>query len=168
LLLVGANGLAAETGPPQDAGAPATSGLASPEKIVQYVRDRFEVPESVKVTAEPLGNSQFPVFLQTTVTTDDGKEKRATNVFITKDGRCFVMGNVFALPQGSTADIIRCVREVTKLSSQTELKIGAFNKTLSPQFLKAAITASDGKNTQAGEIFFFFRQFNLIVNNLVV
>ena len=152
LLLGCANGLAAETGPPQDA-APAARGQASPEKIVQYVRDRFEVPESVKVTAEPLRNSQYPVFFQTTVTTDDGKEKRASNVFITKDGRCFVLGNVFALPQDSTDEIIRCVREVTKLPPQTELKIGTFNKTLSPQFLKAAITASDGKNTQTGEIF---------------
>jgi protein-disulfide isomerase len=153
LLLVGGNGLAAETAPPQDARAPAATGLASPEKIAQYVRDRFNVPESVKLTAEPLRNSQYPVFLQTTVTTDDGKEKRASNVFITKDGRCFVLGNVFALPPGSTAEIVRCVREVTKLPPQTELKIGTFNKTLSSEFLKAVITASDGKNTQTGEIF---------------
>jgi len=153
LLLVGGNGLAAETGPPQDARAPAATGLASPEKIIQYVRDRFNVPESVKLTAEPLRNSQYTVFLQTTVTTDDGKEKRASSVFITKDGRCFVLGNVFALPPGSTAEIMRCVREVTKLPPQTELKIGTFNKTLSSEFLKAVITASDGKNTQTGEIF---------------
>jgi len=153
LFLVGANGLAAETGPLQRARAPAANGLASPEKIIQYVRDRFNVPESVKLTAEPLRNSQFPVFLQTTVTSDDGKEKRANNFFITRDGRCFVWGNVFALPQGSTAEIIRCVREVTKLPPQTDLKIGTFNETVYPQFLKAVITASDGKNTQTGEIF---------------
>jgi len=153
LLLVGANGRAAETVPPQDARAPAATGLASPEKIVQYVRDRFEVPESVKVTAEPLQNSQYPVFFQTIVTTDDGKEKRSSSVFITKDGRCFVLGNVFALPQGSTDEIIRCVREVAKLPPQTELKIGTFNETLSSQFLKAVITANDGKNTQTAEIF---------------
>jgi protein-disulfide isomerase len=153
LLLVGGNGLAAETGPPQDARASAATGLASPEKIVQYVRDRFEVPESVKVTAEPLANSPFPVFFQTIVTTDDGKEKRSSNVLITKDGRCFVLGNVFALPQGSTDEIIRCVREVAKLPPQTELKIGTFNETLSSQFLKAVITANDGKNTQTAQIF---------------
>ncbi len=153
LLLAGGYGLAAETGPPQDARAPAATGLPSPEKIVQYVRDRFEVPESVKVTAEPLRNSQYPVFFQTIVTTDDGKEKRSSNVFITKDGRCFLLGNVFALPQGSADEIIRCVREVAQLPPQTELKIGTFNETLSSQFLKAVITANDGKNTQTGEIF---------------
>jgi protein-disulfide isomerase len=151
LLFIGGNVLRGETG--RDARAATAAGLASPEKIVQYVRDRFEVPQSVKVTAEPLGNSQFPVFYQTVVTTDDGKEKRANNVFITKDGRCFVMGNVFALEQGSSAELLRCVREVTKLPPQTELTIGLFNKTPYPQFLKSVITASNGKQTQTAEIF---------------
>ena len=151
LLLLGANVLCGGTG--RDTRAAAAAGLASPEKIVQYVRDRFEVPQSVKVTAEPLGNSQFPVFYQTVVTTDDGKEKRANNVFITKDGRCFVMGNVFALQQGSSAELLRCVREVTKLPPQVELKIGPFNKTPYPQFLKSVVTASNGKKTQTGEVF---------------
>jgi protein-disulfide isomerase len=151
LLLLGANVLCGGTG--RDARATAAAGLASPEKIVQYVRDRFEVPQSVKVTAGPLANSQFPVFYQTVVTTDDGKEKRASNVFITKDGRCFVLGNVFALEQGSSAELLRCVREVTKLPPQTELTLGPFNKTPYPQFLKSVITASDGKHTQTAEIF---------------
>jgi protein-disulfide isomerase len=152
-LLLGASVLRGETGRPQDGRVRAATGLASPAKIVQYVRDRFAVPESVKVTAAPLDNSQFPGFFATTVTTDDGKEKRSSNVFITKDGRCFVMGNVFALREGSTAEIIRCVREVTKLPPQVDLKIGAFDKTPYPQFLKSVMTASDGKSTQTAEVF---------------
>jgi protein-disulfide isomerase len=151
LLLIGANVLPGETG--RNTRAAAAAVPASPEKIVQYMRDRFQVPPSVKVTAEPLANSQFPVFYQTVVTTDNGKERRASNVFITKDGRCFVWGNVFALQQGSSAELLRCVREVTKLPPQVELKIGAFNKTAYPQFLKSAVTASDGKNTQTADIF---------------
>ncbi len=153
LLLTSANTLHGETGRPQAARAPAANGLASPEKVAQYVRDRFAVSEGTKVTAAPLGNSPFPGFFATTVTTDDGKGKRSSNVFLTKDGRCFVMGNVFALREGSTAEIIRCVREVTKLPPQVELKIGAFNKTPYPQFLKSVITASDGKSTQTAEVF---------------
>jgi len=153
LLLLGAGMLRGETAGPQDARAAATAGLASPGKIVQYVRDRFEVPESVKLTAEPLRKSQFPVFYQTVVTTDNGKEKRANDVFISKDGRCFVMGNVFALQHDSAAELLRCVREVAKLPPQVELKIGPFNKTPYPQFLRSVITASNGKQTQTAEIF---------------
>jgi protein-disulfide isomerase len=117
------------------------------------MRDRFAFPPSIKVTAEPLGNSQFPLFYQTVVATDNGKEKRASNVFITRDGRCFVLGNVFALQEGSSAELLRCVREVTKLPPQVELKIGPFNQTPYPQFLKSVITASNGKQTQTAEIF---------------
>jgi protein-disulfide isomerase len=153
LLLIGATTLGGETSRPQNSRAPAATKPASPEKIVQYVRGRFVVPESVKLEAEPLGNSQFPIFLQTVVTSDDGKEKRASNVFITKDGRCFVVGNVFALHDASTAELLRCLREAGKLPPQTELKIGAFNKTPYPQFLQAVITASDGKKTENAEVY---------------
>jgi len=153
LLVVGASAMPVDTGRPQDGRAHATTAPASPEKIVQYVRDRFQVPESFKVTAEPLGDSQFASFLKTTVTTDDGKEKRANDVFITRDGRCFVMGNLFSLHEGSTAELIRCIREATKLPSQTELKIGTFEKTPYPQLLKSVITASEGKSIQTAEVF---------------
>jgi len=153
LLLISANTLRGEAGRPQAARAPAATGLASPEKVAQYVRDRFAVSEGTKVTATPLDNSPFPGFFAATVTTDDGKQKRSRNVFITKDGRCFVMGDLFALREGSDAEILRCVREVTKLPPQIELKIGAFNKTPYPQFLKSVITASDGKSIQTAEVF---------------
>jgi protein-disulfide isomerase len=127
--------------------------LASPEKIVQFVRDRFEVPENVKLTAGPLDKSEFPIFFQTVITSENGNQKRTNNVFITKDGRCLVMGNVFALHDGSTADLIRCLREAAKIPAQKELKVGAFDKTPYPQFLKSVVTASDGKNTQSGDVF---------------
>jgi protein-disulfide isomerase len=152
LLLIGAATLGGETSRPQNSRAPAIEP-ASPARIVQYVRDSFGVPESVKLTAEPLEKSQFPIFFQTVVTSDDGKEKRASSVFITKDGRCFVLGNVFALHEGSTAELIRCLREAAKVPPQTELKIGAFIKSPYPQFLKSVVTASDGKNTQTEEVF---------------
>jgi len=140
----------ADIRPAQDA---RNNTVASAEKIVQYVRDRFQVPDAVSVTAEPVRQSQFGAFVQTTVTTNDGKQKRANEVFLTKDGRCFVMGNVFALHEGSTAEIMRCIREAAKLPSKTQLKIGAFEKMPYPQFLKAIITASDGKSTQSAEVF---------------
>jgi len=151
VLLVSAGSMPGKTRVDSRAASPAQ--VASPEKIVQFVRDRFEVPENVKLTAEPLNESQFPMFFQTVVTSDDGKQKRTNNVFITKDGRCLVMGNVFALHDGSTADLIRCLHEAAKIPAQTELKVGAFDKTPYPEFFKSVVTASDAKNTQSGEIF---------------
>ncbi len=127
--------------------------VASPEKIVQFVRDRFSIPENVKLTAEPLGNSPFPMFYQTVITSENGNQKRTNNVFITKDGRCLVMGNVFALHDGTTADLIRCLREAAKIPPETDLKVAAFDKTPYPEFYKSVVTATDGKHTQSGDVF---------------
>ncbi len=129
------------------------AAVASPDQIIQFVRDRFEMPENVKLTAEPLGESQFPGFFQTVITSENGNQKRTNNVFITKDGRCLVMGNVFALHDGSTADLIRCLREATKIPSETDLKVGAFDKTHYPEFYKSVVTATDAKHTQTGDVF---------------
>src|SRR5208282_2681440 len=49
--------------------------------------------------------------------------------------------------------LLRCLREAAKLPSQTELKIGAFNKTPYPQFLHAVVSANDGKKTENAEVF---------------
>jgi len=150
-LLIGAGAMPGKTKVNSRTAPPAQ--IATPEKIVQYVRDRFEVPETVKLTAEPLDKSQFPMFFQTVVTSDDGKQKHTNNVFITKDGRCLVLGDVFALHDGSTADLIRCLREAAKIPAQAELKVSAFDKTPYPEFYKSVVTASDGKKTQSGDVF---------------
>ena len=151
LLFIGTSLLHGETGLPREARV--GGGVTTPEKLAQYVRDRFQVPEGVKLNVEPLHDSRFPVFLQTVVTADDGKEKHPNTVFISKDGRCFVLGNVFALSQGSTDEIIRCIREAAKLPPETQLKIRDFTKSPYPQFLKAIITASDGTRTQTARVF---------------
>ncbi len=153
LLLAGPGVLRAETSRQQAIRELQPGEVATPGKIVQYVRDRFALPDSVIVTASPLDNSPFPGFFATTVTTDDGKQKRANNVLISRDGHCFVLGNVFALNQGSPAELLRCIREATKLPPQTELKLDDFAKTPYPQFLKSVMTANDGKKTQTANVF---------------
>ena len=76
----------------------------TPANIIQYLRDRFEVPETVKVDAAPLHASPVLRFYQTVVTVDDGKQKKASNVFITNDALCFVVGDIFALNGSTNAD----------------------------------------------------------------
>jgi len=133
--------------------APQPESPASPSKIAQFVRDRFEVPESVGIRVDPLRRSAVPGFYETVVTSDHGTEKRRNSVYITKDGRCFVAGNVFALFNGSSQEIIRCVREAAKVPSTTKLTLEAFQKSIYSGFLRATISAVEGKNTQVGEVY---------------
>ena len=143
----------ASTKPVSRAEAAEVMNVASPEKIIQYVRDRFQVPESVKLTVEPLHKSSYPAFYETVITSDDGKQKHTNDVFITDDGRCFVMGNVFALNSDSSDEIVRCVRDAAKLPAAENLSVGALAPSAYPGFLRTTITASEGDKKKTGEVY---------------
>ena len=124
-----------------------------PASIIQYVRDRFEVPATVRVDAEPVHRSPFPRFYQTAVTVDDGKQKRVSDVFITDDARCFVVGNIFVLDGASSADVKRCVRDAAKLQASAQITVGPFQSTPFPDFLKSMVTVRDGTKVQSGDLY---------------
>jgi protein-disulfide isomerase len=152
-LILPVNPVRATTKPVLQAKALEVLNVASPDEIIQYVRDRFQVPESVKLTVEPLRKSSCPAFYETVITSDDGKQKHANNIFITDDGRCFVMGNVFALSSGSSDEIIRCVRDAAKLPSAEDLSVGPLEASAYPGFLKTTITASEGGQKKTGVVY---------------
>lgn len=153
LILITGKALSGETGRSQHARAQWTVEIASPEKIAQIVRDRLELPESFKVAAGPLANSQFPDFLQSTVTTEDGKVKRTRNILVSKDGRCLVMGTVFALRGSSAAELLGGVRDVAKLPANAELTVGTFEKTPYPQILRSILTVKNAGKTVTARVF---------------
>jgi len=135
------------------AGKAGVSELPAPASIVQYVRDRFEIPEKVKLDAEPLRRSSYPQFYQTVVTLDDGKQKQTSNVYITNDRLCFVMGNIFALTGASNEEITRSLRDAAKVPPAAEVTVGTFKETPFLDFRKATVTVKDGSKVQTGGVF---------------
>ncbi len=79
------------------------------DKVLQYVRKRFNIPESVKITMTDLRESAFPDFLETTVTLDDGKTKQSQPLFVSKNMRYIVEGSIFNLGGDSPQDIVRLI-----------------------------------------------------------
>ncbi|MGA3326679.1 MAG: thioredoxin domain-containing protein [Terriglobia bacterium] len=79
------------------------------EKIIRYVRERFSIPDSVKITMTDLRESAYPDFLETTVTLDDGKDKRSQPLFVSKNMRYLVEGSIFNLGGDPRQDIIRLI-----------------------------------------------------------
>jgi len=127
--------------------------LASPANVEQYFRDRFEIPESTNVSAQPVQKANAPHFYQTVVTVNDGKQTRAFNAFITDDARCFAIGSVFPLSGASEADIILCVREAASLPAAAKVTVGTFTRTRLPGFLRSKVTVELGTKSQQGDLF---------------
>ena len=89
--------------------AQAPNQPATREKILRYVRERFSIPDTVKITMTDLRESAYPDFLETTVTLDDGKEKRSQPLFVSKNMRYLVEGSIFNLGGDSRQDIVRLI-----------------------------------------------------------
>jgi protein-disulfide isomerase len=89
--------------------AQAPSQTATREKIVQYIRQRFHIPDSVKVTVGDFRASVYPDYYAVTLTLDDGKDKRTQPFFVSKDGRYLVDGNIYTLGGDARKDVVQLI-----------------------------------------------------------
>lgn len=79
------------------------------DKIISYVRERFNIPASVKITMTDLRASAYPDFLETTMTLEDGKEKRSQPLFVSKNMHYLIEGSIFNLGGDPREDIVRLI-----------------------------------------------------------
>lgn len=129
--------------------ASATADAAIGEKVIRYIRERFAVPDAVKMSLDSFRNSAIlPGFNETTVTVDDGKQKRVQSLYVSKNNRFLVVGSIFTLSADPKAEIARYVREMFKVPETMQITVGDFRKSIFPNFLETTLTVDDGKNKQ--------------------
>jgi protein-disulfide isomerase len=142
LLALGGAWLVGNEGRP---GTAATSDAATRQKILRYVRAKFGVPESVKLTADLLRPFSYPQFLQTIITADDGKQKHTNPAFVTKDGRYLILGSLFMSGADPKNEIVQHVRELFKIQTASSVTAGPFRNSPFPNLLATTVTVDDGK-----------------------
>jgi protein-disulfide isomerase len=87
----------------------APNQAATREKIIQYIRQRFHIPDTVKVTVGEFRTSVYPDFHAVTLTLDDGKDKRTQPFFLSKDGRYLVDGSIYTLGGDARKDVVQLI-----------------------------------------------------------
>ncbi len=75
----------------------ATNASARDQKIVDFVRAQFHVPDAVKLSVGPFRDSRFEGFYTTTIYGQDGTRKTGQSAYMTKDGRYAVIGSIYNL-----------------------------------------------------------------------
>jgi len=78
-------------------------------KILRYVRERFNIPDSVTLTVGPFQPSPYPDFYETSITLESGKDKRSQKFYISRDGRYLIEGNIFTLGADPRREIVRSI-----------------------------------------------------------
>ena len=96
--------------------AHASDDAAMNEKIISYVREKYGIPDTAKMAEDPFQSSNFPGFLASTITTDDGKQSKKTNIFLTSDRHYLIVGSLFALSLIRKAKLFNtCVNSLKSL-----------------------------------------------------
>jgi protein-disulfide isomerase len=133
--------------------ARASDDAALDEKIVSYLRQKYGIPDTVKITATPFQGSNFPGFLTSTITTDDGKQQKSNSVFLTNDRHYLIVGFLFALGTDPKGEIVQHVREQFKVPEATTLTAGPFHNSEYPNFLATTVAADNGKLKQTQDFY---------------
>lgn len=126
------------------------TGSVSNEKIIRYIRDRFGVAHTVKMSMGSMANSVIPGYYQAVLTSNDGKNPEIKNLLISRDGRYLVIGDTFPLGGDPKGEIAKTVRTTFKLPDAVQLTVGAFHRSGYPSLSETTITAEQGgrKNSQ--------------------
>jgi len=128
------------------------------DKVVQFIREQWGIPNTVKVTIPPFHTSAFPGFEESTVTTDDGKQPKTAPVYITTGGHYLAVGApLLALGSDFRADLLKDIRETYKVPPATTLTPGPLVKSKLLGFNQTTITVEDGKNPKQTPVFYVTR-----------
>src|SRR5208337_4713910 len=108
---------------------------ATHDKILKYIRERFGVPDTVKLVMGPLHPSTVaPDFQEATVIAGEGKEQRAQLLLVSNDSHYLivVLGSVIELPQNTNAEMVQRIQETFKTPPTLKLSVGGFKPSPSP------------------------------------
>jgi len=123
---------------------------AKRDSILKYVRDRFGVPDTVKLTFGEVRSSDVaPDFNDATVLVDDGKSQHPQEMLISKDGHYLVVtGAIMELHQGTEAEMELRITEVFKTPATLKVTVGGFKPSPAPDFKQGTLTMDNGKTKQ--------------------
>ena len=133
--------------------APAKNDAAIREKIEGYVRAKFGLMDTVKLTVSPLVDFGHGGFYKSVITSEDGKQSRTHNIILSGDERYMVLGDFFPLGRNPKNEIASRVRETFKIPPSTIVSVGDFRSSPIPHLLETTITAQNGSQKQVQEFF---------------
>lgn len=149
-LLLGGAALGVRAAKPQALGP---QDAALEQKVVQYIREKFGLKNTIKLTAQPLRPFSYPAFEEMPITIDDGKKTQTTPVYLTKDRHYLIVAALFPLGSDVRSEIVRRVREQFKVPETAQVFAGPLRISPYPNFLVSTVTVDYGNRKQAQKFY---------------
>lgn len=138
----------------------------SPEKLIQYIRDRFGVPSGTKMTLGPFRSSLDPEFEEATIAIQDGSQKKDQNILVSKDGHYLIVGTTHSLNADQKDEVARYVRQEFKLPETVPVDVGAPRKSSYASLNEISVTVEQGGKKQSQNFYLFNDNHALILGSV--
>lgn len=126
----------------------ATSG-----EVAWYIREKYGVADSVKLTVGSFHSSANPDYYDCIVTADDGKQPKSQNISVSKDARYLAMSSMYPLGADMRNDILGLARRALQIPPNMNLDAGDLQDSVLPDFLKTTMTFGEGQKKQTLDFF---------------
>ncbi len=123
------------------------------DTVIQFIREKFGLPDTVKMTPEPLEASPDPEFYQGVIQVDNGKGIKPQDISVSKNGRYVALGHLYPLGADTNSDIIQTVRQVFHVPPAMVLTVGPFKPSNIPSFYTTAVTGDTNGHKQSTNFF---------------
>jgi protein-disulfide isomerase len=123
------------------------------KRILYYLREKYGIPDSVKMTVRPLRQFSNPDFYQTTLAIEKADLQRSQNLFLTKDCRYLIVGEAYPLGPDTTTEISRRVRKISGVSAGGQVTVGPLSASKIPRLLVTRVTARDEIQNRAEDLY---------------
>jgi protein-disulfide isomerase len=143
-----------------------TEDTAIGDKVLRYVREKFGVPENVKMTIDSFQAFTCPAYDQAKITIDDGKQSKTQPVFVTKDRHYLIIGLLFPVGSDPKAEIPQRIRATFKVPESTSLTIGPLRKSPFPNLSAFTLKAVGGGKEQTQDYFLTKDNHCLVLGNV--
>ncbi len=143
---------AVQTGGRSETHSTAAASVNS-ERVVRYIRERFGVAETVKVSVGSIENSAIPGYYKAVIATDDGKTPQSKNILLSKDGHYLAIAETFPLGADPKTDIEKAVRTTFKLPDNVQLSVGPSHKSTYPGLNQLAVSAEQNGQKKSQDFY---------------
>jgi len=148
VLLVSGLAVFAPSMPQGSPGRASKEDAPSADKVLRYVREKFGVVSTTKLTIGSFDPSSDPNYYQAIVTIDDGKQPREQPLSVSKDGKYLLLGDMLALYGDMNVSAVQYIRDKLHVPANVNLTVGALHPSKYPGFLNLTVTASNGAASQ--------------------
>ncbi|MGH9433608.1 MAG: DsbA family protein [Terriglobia bacterium] len=123
------------------------------DTVTHFIREKFGLPDTVKMTPEPLEDSPDPEFYQGVIQVDNGKAVKPQPISVSKNGRYVALGHLYSLGADTSDDIIQTIRQTFHIPPAMVISVGPFRPSPISSFYITTITGDTNGKKQSTDFF---------------